>query len=168
MHIKQERDELESRAQKIKTEAEKEVKNQQQVKKTVVFFFFFNLILSYPYYWLVQGSSGSWKQPAYDLPETWISCSHMAGEKWLDCCGWLWDSNSWTMGAWVCPPGLLYSLWGVEQGTIQILGDCCRDLSGTWVCLKSSSICRDIFPSICDLVVSETSNLFIRKTAGVI
>lgn len=40
MHIKQERDELESRAQKIKTEAEKEVKNQQQVKKTVVFFFF--------------------------------------------------------------------------------------------------------------------------------
>lgn len=45
MHIKQERDELESRAQKIKTEAEKEVKNQQQVKKTVVFFFF--LIWSY-------------------------------------------------------------------------------------------------------------------------
>lgn len=40
MHIKQERDELESRAQKIKTEAEKEVKNQQQVKKTVVCFFF--------------------------------------------------------------------------------------------------------------------------------
>lgn len=138
--------------------------------------------LSYPHSLHVQGSSGSWKQPAriYWKLNFMQSCGgrRSFGEiVGFHCLAKAQIPGEWEI--WVWPQGSLCSLWVVEQETTQNVANCGQDLSGReqYLGMYESQflpqVCRDVCPPACSLTDSQPfhqkdrgSHLKIRTRGG--